>query len=65
MALGLDLGVNSLGWALLKLDPETDLEPGFCDPLQITDKAYNDSAVWVDFPKDDIPRHFRLVAREQ
>ncbi|HZS49915.1 MAG TPA: LamG-like jellyroll fold domain-containing protein, partial [Bryobacterales bacterium] len=24
------------------------------------DKAYNDSAIWVDFTKDDKPRHFRL-----
>ncbi len=44
----------------LSLDPETDLEPGYCDPIQITDKAYNDSAIWVDFTKDDHPRHFRL-----
>jgi hypothetical protein len=44
----------------LKLDPETELEPGFCDPIQVTDKAYNDSAIWVDFTKDDKPRHFRL-----
>ncbi|MEP7366659.1 MAG: LamG domain-containing protein [Acidobacteriota bacterium] len=44
----------------LKLDPETDLAPGFCDPIQVTDKAYNDSAIWVDFTKDDKPRHFRL-----
>jgi hypothetical protein len=44
----------------LKLDPEKDLEPGFCDPIQVTDKAYNDSAIWVDFTKDDKPRHFRL-----
>lgn len=44
----------------LRLDPETDLEPGFCDPIQVTDKAYNDSAIWVDFTKDDKPRHFRL-----
>jgi len=44
----------------LSLDPETDLEPGFCDPIQVTDKAYNDSAIWVDFTKDDKPRHFRL-----
>jgi hypothetical protein len=44
----------------LKLDPEQDLEPGFCDPIQVTDKAYNDSALWVDFTKDDKPRHFRL-----
>jgi hypothetical protein len=44
----------------LSLDPETDLEPGFCDPIQVTDAAYNDSAIWVDFTKDDKPRHFRL-----
>jgi len=44
----------------LKLDPDTELEPGFCDPIQITDKAYNDSAIWTDFTKDDKPRHFRL-----
>jgi len=44
----------------LRLDPDKDLAPGFCDPIQITDKAYNDSAIWVDFTKDDRPRHFRL-----
>lgn len=44
----------------LNLDPNQDLEPGFCDPIQVTDKAYNDSAIWVDFTKDDKPRHFRL-----
>lgn len=44
----------------LQLDPEKDLGPGFCDPIQVTDKAYNDSAIWVDFTKDDKPRHFRL-----
>jgi Concanavalin A-like lectin/glucanases superfamily len=44
----------------LRLDPDRDLAPGFCDPIQITDKAYNDSAIWVDFTKDEKPRHFRL-----
>jgi len=44
----------------LNLNPDEDLEPGFCDPIQITDAAYNNSAVWVDFTKDDTPRHFRL-----
>ncbi len=44
----------------LNLDPDQDLEPGFCDPIQITDKAYNDSAIWVDFTRDERPRHFRL-----
>jgi hypothetical protein len=44
----------------LSLDPETDLEPGYCDPLQVTDEEYNDAALWVDFTRDDKPRHFRL-----
>lgn len=44
----------------LRLDPDKQLEPGFCDPIQVTDKAYNDSAIWVDFTKDETPRHFRL-----
>ena len=43
----------------LKLDPATDLEPGYCDPIQITDTAYNDNAIWVDFT-DQNPRDFRL-----
>ena len=44
----------------LNLNPDQDLEPGFCDPIQVTDKAYNDSAIWVDFTKDNKPRHMRL-----
>ncbi len=43
----------------LKLTPEEDLEPGFCDPIQITDVGYNDASIWVDFTKDN-PRNFRL-----
>lgn len=43
----------------LKVDPETELEPGFTDPIQITDVSYNDAAIWVDFTKD-APRKFRL-----
>jgi hypothetical protein len=46
----------------LRLDPDKDLAPGFCDPIQVTDKAYNDSAIWVDFTKDDVPRQFRFGA---
>jgi hypothetical protein len=44
----------------LRLDPQKELAPGFTDPIQLTDKAYNDSAIWVDFSKDEVPRHFRL-----
>lgn len=44
----------------LRLDPQKDLEPGYSDPIQLTGQAYNDSAIWVDFSKDEVPRHFRL-----
>jgi len=46
----------------LKLDPETDLEPGFADPLQLTTRAWNDGSFFVDFNKDGDPRDFRLGA---
>lgn len=44
----------------LKLDPAADLPPDYVDPIQFTDKAYNDSAIWVDFTRDEKPRLFRL-----
>lgn len=43
----------------LSLDPGTDLKPGYCDPIQITDVSYNDASIWVDFTKEN-PRDFRL-----
>jgi hypothetical protein len=46
----------------LRLNPDADLEPGFCDPIQITSKEWNDAAFWVDFSKDERPRHFRFGA---
>lgn len=44
----------------LSLDPETELEPGYTDPIQITPRAWNDGAFFVEFGKDEKPRHFRL-----
>ena len=46
----------------LRLDPEKDLDPVYVDPIQITDKKWNDAALWVDFTKDDTPRRFRYGA---
>lgn len=43
----------------LSLDPETDLAPGYTDPIQITDSGYDDAAIWVDF-SDKNPRSFRM-----
>ena len=44
----------------LKLDPNKDLGNWYCDPIQITEKTWNDGAIWVDFSKDDKPKQFRL-----
>jgi hypothetical protein len=60
------LPIFRAGWSAtfsfwLKLDPDKDLEPGFCDPIQLTSKAWNDAALFVDFDKTR-PRDFRLGA---
>ena len=46
----------------IKLDPDADLEPGYCDTIQITSKDWNDAAFFTDFSQDERPRHFRLGA---
>ena len=61
---GGNIGYSPESWSgtvsfWLRVDPATDLAPGFTDPVQITDAAYNDAAIWVDFTEEN-PRQFRL-----
>ena len=61
---GSNSGYRSQNWSgtvsmWLRLSPDEDLKPGYCDPLQITDKEWNNSAFFIDFDKD-LPRVFRL-----
>lgn len=55
---------NTTNWAgtvsfWLSVDPAADLEMGFCDPIQITARTWNDAALFVEFEKRrEIP--FRL-----
>jgi Concanavalin A-like lectin/glucanases superfamily len=44
----------------LSTDPEGQLEPGFCDPVQITPRAWNDAAFFVEFEKRPESIPFRL-----
>ncbi len=44
----------------LRVDPAADLEPGFCDPVQITPRAWNDAAFFVEFEKRPESIPFRL-----
>ncbi|MEE3373172.1 MAG: LamG-like jellyroll fold domain-containing protein [Planctomycetota bacterium] len=43
----------------LRVAPNSQLPDGFVDPLQITDKKWNNASFFVDFTKDK-PRQFRL-----
>jgi hypothetical protein len=43
----------------MRLSPDEDLRPGYCDPIQITQAGWNDGALFIDFDKD-LPRDFRL-----
>ena len=44
----------------MSLDPAADLDPGFCDPIQLTSKKWDDAALFLEFEKraDGVP--FRL-----
>ncbi len=59
-----NLSYSTDGWTgsmslWLKLNPAEDLEPGYTDPIQITDVNYNDASIWLDFTQEN-PRDFRL-----
>lgn len=44
----------------LRLDPDKDLEPGYCDPFQVYAQAWTEGNLFVEFSKDHTPRHFRF-----
>lgn len=46
----------------LSTDPTDELKPGFCDPIQITPRAWNDAAFFVEFEKRPAGIPFRLGA---
>lgn len=61
---GSETGYRSENWSgslsvWMKLDPDQDLAPGYCDPIQMTERGWNDGSFFVDFDKD-LPRDFRL-----
>jgi hypothetical protein len=45
----------------LRLDPDQDLEPGYCDPVQFVGQAWTEGNMFVEFSKDETPRHFRYA----
>lgn len=47
----------------LKLDPDKDLEPGYCDPLQLVGQTWDSGHMFAEFSKDHTPRRFRFAIR--
>lgn len=61
-----NLGYNTNSWSgscslWLRLDPDKDLEPGYCDPLQYVAQAWGEGNMFIEFSKDHTPRHFRYA----
>ncbi len=47
----------------LRLNPDEDLEPGYCDPVQIVGNDYKKGFIFLEFSKDETPRLFRYAVR--
>jgi hypothetical protein len=61
-----NLGYKTNGWSgavscWLRLDPDKDLQPGYCDPLQFVAQGWDEGNMFIEFSKDHTPRHFRYA----
>jgi hypothetical protein len=62
------LNYNASSWSAtvslwLRLDPDKDLEPGYCDPLQIVGNDAKKGFIFLEWSKDETPRLFRYAIR--
>lgn len=62
------LGYNDKSWSAtvsvwLKLTPDQDLEPGYCDPVQIVGDDGKKGFIFLEWSKDETPRFFRYAIR--
>jgi hypothetical protein len=65
---GTVLGYNTQNWSgsvslWMKLAPDQDLEPGYCDPVQITGNDFKKGFIFLEWSKDERPRFFRYALR--
>lgn len=47
----------------LRLTPDQDLEPGYCDPVQIVGDDGKKGFIFLEWSKDETPRFFRYAIR--
>lgn len=62
------LGYNPRSWSAtvsvwLRLNPDQDLEPGYCDPVQIVGDDTKKGFIFLEWSKDETPRFFRYAIR--
>ena len=62
------LGYNDKNWnasvsVWLRLNPDKDLEPGYCDPVQIVGDDSKKGFIFLEWSKDETPRYFRYAIR--
>jgi len=62
------LGYNDKSWnatvsVWLRLNPDEDLEPGYCDPVQIVGDDAKKGFIFLEWSKDETPRYFRYAVR--
>lgn len=62
------LGYNDKSWSTsvsvwLRLTPDEDLEPGYCDPVQIVGDDLKKGFIFLEWSKDETPRFFRYAIR--
>jgi hypothetical protein len=62
------LGYNETDWsgsvsAWLRISPDEDLEPGYCDPIQITGDDSKKGFIFLEWSRDERPRYFRYAIR--
>jgi len=60
------LNYNDKNWSTtvalwMKLDPDNDLEPGYCDPVQINGDDGAKGFIFLEWSKDERPRYFRFA----
>lgn len=62
------VGYNEKNWTAsvstwLRLNPDEDLEPGYCDPVQIVGDDNKKGYIFLEWSKDETPRYFRYAIR--
>jgi hypothetical protein len=63
-----NIGYNASDWSYtvsvwLRISPDDDLEPGYCDPVQFVGNDGNKGFIFLEWDKDSKPRYFRYAIR--